>query len=145
MEQHQPAHTCSLISLYTPRNSIQKAIIESRININHVLTKSVKTLYHTIPTFNNPPPRNKPFENIVGKGENAGNQHFLLFPHFFSTRPQTNFICSITFIFSSANAFDLDWCKILLFGKNFNASPSSILPSWSSHDHLAKFVQLSIE
>ena len=24
--------------------------------------------------------RNRPFENIVGKGENAGNQHFLLFP-----------------------------------------------------------------
>ena len=23
----------------------------------------------------------KAFENIVGKGENAGNQHFLLFPH----------------------------------------------------------------
>ena len=23
------------------------------------------------------------FENIVGKGENAGNQHFLLFPHCF--------------------------------------------------------------
>ena len=22
----------------------------------------------------------KPFENIVGKAENAGNQHFLLFP-----------------------------------------------------------------
>ena len=22
-------------------------------------------------------------ENIVGKGENAGNQHFLLFPHVF--------------------------------------------------------------
>ena len=22
----------------------------------------------------------KPLENIVGKGENAGNQHFLLFP-----------------------------------------------------------------
>ena len=27
------------------------------------------------------PLRKKPFENIVGKGENAGNQHFLLFPH----------------------------------------------------------------
>ena len=26
-----------------------------------------------------------PFENIVGKGENAGNQHFLLFPQFFLT------------------------------------------------------------
>ena len=24
----------------------------------------------------------KPFGNIVGKGENAGNQHFLLFPRF---------------------------------------------------------------
>ena len=24
--------------------------------------------------------RNRPFQNIVGKGENAGNQHFLLFP-----------------------------------------------------------------
>ena len=25
----------------------------------------------------------KPLENIVGKGENAGNQHFLLFPQCF--------------------------------------------------------------
>ena len=25
----------------------------------------------------------KPFENIVGKGKNAGNQHFLLFPQCF--------------------------------------------------------------
>ena len=25
--------------------------------------------------------RKKPFENIEGKGENAGDQHFLLFPH----------------------------------------------------------------
>ena len=25
----------------------------------------------------------KPFENMVGKGENAGNQHFLLFPQCF--------------------------------------------------------------
>ena len=27
--------------------------------------------------------REKPLENIVGKGENAGKQHFLLFPQFF--------------------------------------------------------------
>ena len=27
------------------------------------------------------PPKKKSLENIVGKGENAGNQHFLLFPH----------------------------------------------------------------
>ena len=29
------------------------------------------------------PWRKKPFENIVGKEENAGNQHFLLFPQCF--------------------------------------------------------------
>ena len=28
-------------------------------------------------------PRKKPFENIVEKGENADNQHFLLFPQCF--------------------------------------------------------------
>ena len=27
--------------------------------------------------------KNYPFENIVGKGENAGNPHFLLFPQYF--------------------------------------------------------------
>ena len=36
-------------------------------------------------------PEKKAFENNVGKGENAGNQHFLLFSHFFSTYPITNF------------------------------------------------------
>ena len=35
------------------------------------------TLYHTIPTFNTCGKEN--FENIVGKGENARTQHFLLF------------------------------------------------------------------
>ena len=29
----------------------------------------------------------KPFENIVGKGENAGNQHFILFPQYFLPFP----------------------------------------------------------
>ena len=36
------------------------------------------TLYHTILTFNEP--EKKPYENMVGKGENSDNQHFLLFP-----------------------------------------------------------------
>ena len=27
--------------------------------------------------------KKKPFENIMGKGENAGNWHFLLFPQCF--------------------------------------------------------------
>ena len=41
----------------------------------------VTSLYHTVTTFGDPD--EKPSENIVGKGENAGNQHFLLFPQCF--------------------------------------------------------------
>ena len=40
------------------------------------------TFYNTIRLFTTL--RKKAFENIVGKGENAGNQHFLLFPAMFS-------------------------------------------------------------
>ena len=41
------------------------------------------TLYHTIPILNN---RNRyPSENIVGKGGNAGIQHFVSFSTVFST------------------------------------------------------------
>ena len=36
------------------------------------------TFYYTIPTQ-----RKKPFENIVGNEENAGNQHFLRFQQCF--------------------------------------------------------------
>ena len=32
-----------------------------------------------------------PFENIVGKKENAGNQYFLFFPTMFSILSRTNF------------------------------------------------------
>ena len=34
-----------------------------------------------MPNFNNS--KKEAFENIVGKGENAAYQHFLLFQHFF--------------------------------------------------------------
>ena len=44
------------------------------------------TLYHTIPLSTTL--RYKPFENIVGKGENAGNQHFPLFPQSFLPIPK---------------------------------------------------------
>ena len=72
-------------------------------------------LYHTFPTFNDPP-RKKPFENIVGKGENAGDQHFLPFPQCFLPyhRQKSSFE---PHLFSSANAFNLVMSKILLFGK----------------------------
>ena len=62
----------------------------------------------------------KPSENIVGKGENAGNQHFLLFLTMFSTFRRAKSIFSATYISSSANAFNLELSKILSFGKNLN-------------------------
>ena len=36
-------------------------------------------------------PRKKPFENMMGKGENAGNQHFFLFPQCFLPFPKEFF------------------------------------------------------
>ena len=42
--------------------------------------------YHTIPTLMTL--GEKPFEKIVGKGENAGSQHFLLFPQCFLPFPK---------------------------------------------------------
>ena len=43
---------------------------------------SLHILHHKIQRFRDPQ-RKKPSENIVEKGENAGNQHFLLFPQWF--------------------------------------------------------------
>ena len=37
-------------------------------------------------------PEKKPFENIVGKGENAGNQHFLIFQQCFPPIPKIIFV-----------------------------------------------------
>ena len=51
------------------------------------------------------------FENIEGKGENAGNRHFLHFPKMFSTLPKTKINLLETSILSSANALNLDRSK----------------------------------
>ena len=61
--------------------------------------------------------KKRPNENIVEKGENAGNQHFLLFPQSFSTLSTTNFIFTVRF--HAANAFNLDRSKIYFFAKEF--------------------------
>ena len=54
------------------------------------------TLYPTFQIFNDP--GKQLFKNIVGKGENPGNKHFLLFPQHF-----------IGYIyFSNANGFNLN-------------------------------------
>ena len=61
--------------------------------------------------------RKKAFENIMGKGENVGNNPFLLFPQYFLSFPKTNFSIWDTIILSSANAFSLAKSKILSCGK----------------------------
>ena len=45
---------------------------------------------------------------IVGKGENAGSQYFLLF---------MRIITYDTIEWLSANHFNLDWSRIVLFGQ----------------------------
>ena len=37
------------------------------------------------------------FENVEGKGENAGNKHFLLFPTMFPILSETEFVISASF------------------------------------------------
>ena len=77
----------------------------SRKILKHSLSHSrlLTTLYKT------------PFENTIGKEENAVNQHFVLFLQFLSFPPQ-NLNFSVTFILSSANTFNLDLSNILSVG-----------------------------
>ena len=62
------------------------------------------------------PPRKKPFDNVVGKGEDTVNQHFHLFPQCF-LHYKNKFLFCVMFILSSANASSFDKSKILLLGK----------------------------
>ena len=60
--------------------------------------------------------KKKPFKNFVGKGENAGKQHFLLFPQCILPIPKRISVLSYIYFFS-ANAFNLHQSKNLSFGK----------------------------
>ena len=60
--------------------------------------------------------RKKGKENKVGKGENAGNQYFLLFPRcFFPVEERNHHFNNIYFV--TANAFNLEKAKIVSFGE----------------------------
>ena len=95
----------------TKYGSIQSILSKNRLIISGT---GLLTLYQAIP-FNDL--EKKPFENNVGKGENAGNQHFLLFPTMFSTLPSINFSFLVTLMLPYANDFNFDQSKILSFGK----------------------------
>ena len=59
----------------------------------------------------------KSLENAVGKGENARNKQFLLFPTMFSTRLENFLPFSSNLKLSSANSFSLEEFKICRMGK----------------------------
>ena len=54
------------------------------------------------------------FKNTAGRGENAGDQHFLLFPQCFPSYERKKIMFWVTFNLSSTNAFNLYQVKILL-------------------------------
>ena len=56
----------------------------------------------------------------MGKGENAGNQHFLLFPQCFLPFPEQVSIFQSHLSFLSANSFYSDQSKILSFSKELS-------------------------
>ena len=66
-------------------------------------------------------------ENIIGKGENASNKHFLNFSHgdFWSIFFKINSIFEGTFNLSSTNAFKMDKPKTLPSSKELTFSLSS--------------------
>ena len=84
----------------------------------------VLTLHHTILTFNDP--ERVVLENIVGKGENAGKQHFLLFPTMFSTLSNTEVLILPVFHLSSANAFSLSVRRKLSCGNGLMVTDEEI-------------------
>ena len=76
-----------------------------------------RTPYHTIPIFDDPR-RKMAFENIVEKGENAGNQHFLLFQQCFLTYQMRNYHLSNTwFVVCKCFQFGPVGRNFLSFGK----------------------------
>ena len=65
----------------------------------------------------------RPFENIVGKRENAGNHNFLLFPQCFLPFPKQISTFWLNDLLS-ANALNLNWSKIYYFEKSDRLSSS---------------------
>ena len=91
-----------------PRKSTHRASSEPRFN----------SLPHNLDFWL--PNQRSLLETLWEKGENAGYQHFLLFPQCLFTLHKTNFKISFRFILSSAHVLNLDQSKILSFGKEYH-------------------------
>ena len=83
--------------------------------LGNVISNKELTIYCTMPTYNDP--RIEAFWKHCGKAENAGNQHFPLFPTIFSTQSNDNSTIWASLKLSSANSINLDNARILLSGK----------------------------
>ena len=87
--------------------------------------------------------KKRTFEKIVGKGKNAGNQHFP-FSHNFFTLSQTNFAIFVIFELSSAYALNLDKSDILSFGKGI-IKIINLLNMQTDHDSVNQPTLLNIQ
>ena len=78
----------------------------------------------------------------MGKGENAENQHFLLFPQCFLLYQREKIIIVATFNLSSASAFGLVTSKMLSFGKELPDNKTLGLPKLKAFtDNKSNFTQ----
>ena len=68
----------------------------------------------------------------MGKGENAGNQHFLLFPKYF-LQSEADSIIGANFYLSSIDAFNLGLCKIMWLNVKLKAFTDNKLKSTSNN------------
>ena len=93
----------------------------STIVYKNLTLLSVKelTLYHTVPTFNDPEERAL-LKTLWEKKKWL--PAFSSFPTMFSILSRTNFAICINFIWSSSNAFILDCSKILLSVKELQVA-----------------------
>ena len=83
----------------------------------------------------------KDLENTVGKQENAGYQHFLLFQHCFLLRLTREIIVLATFHWLSANASNLVKDKILLL-RRVNPLPDDKVLDWSKLKQIADDISM---
>ena len=73
------------------------------------------------------PRKKKPFRNFMGKGKNAGKQHFLFIPQcfFLYFQKDMHFSRHKEFVVCKINTFNLDKFKILSSGKGLSVFPSA--------------------
>ena len=105
-EEVSRIHVCRQILFCTLPN---KCMVASG-TINVIISS---TFSQTSPCF-----QNMSFENILGKGEIAHNEQFLLFPLVFSTHLENILLFSSNQKSLSANSFKLEDSKICRLGKS---------------------------